>query len=421
MHFSTASEWLSWIASIHPAEIDLGLDRVKQVAERLGVLRPSSVVITVGGTNGKGSTVAALEAIYRTAHYQVGVFTSPYLFKHNEQIKINGVEATDEEFCAAFSKIESAREEVSLTPFEYHTLAALLLFANKTLDVILLEVGLGGRLDAVNIMDADLAIVTSIGIDHVEWLGETREEIGFEKAGIFRKGSPAVCGDNNPPATLINYAKKLGTPLYIQDKDFSFTQSRPSEWSWEYKNKNFDHLPRNALAIQNMSTVMMAVTLLQDKLSVKEEAIAKGLTAVNLPGRIQIVPGAVMQIFDVAHNPHAVALLANHLKANPGGGKTRAVFSILADKDMLMSIREIATLIDEWYVAPLPIKRGASKEKLEWVFKKASIANYTCYPTIEEAYKMAMSNSGAGDKVIIFGSFHTVAAILGSDEYKKSE
>lgn len=411
MSLSTLNAWLEKIYSIHPREIELGLERVKTVAGRLGVLTPACPVIIVGGTNGKGSTVAGLEAIYRAAGYQVGAFTSPILFKHNEYVRINGELASDAEFCAAYEKIAAARQEVSLTPFEFHALAALLIFKSYPLQVLLLEVGLGGRLDAVNMFEPDLSIVTSIGIDHVDLLGPTRESIGREKAGIFRAGKPAVCGDLDPPSTLLEVANNLGTQLYKQGKDFSY-QDQDQDWSWSYQNGQYQHLPKNSLALQNMANVLMGVTLLQKKLPVTEEAIINGLTDLSLPGRIQILPGPVTKIFDVSHNSHAIGFLTQHLHSMEHTGKTFAVFSMLGDKDILESLKLMRGEINYWYTATLEVPRAASLEKLKIAFDEAGIIERDYFDSIQEAYAAALVAAQPGDRIIIFGSFHTVAALM---------
>src|SRR3989338_351202 len=261
MSFLTLSSWLSKIHSIHFCEIELGLERVKEVADRLDLRSFSCPVIIVGGTNGKGSTVAGLESVYRAAGFNVGSFTSPILFRHNEQVKINGVEVHDELFCMAFDAIEKTRLAISLTSFEFFKLAALFIFKKQALDVILLEVGLGGRLDAVNIIDPALSIVTSIDLDHIDFLGPTRETIGYEKAGIFRAQTPAIYGEKNPPASLTHYAVQINTPLFCQGRDFSY-QRKENHWRWEGLNTQYEYLPLPSLMLQNMSTVLMALTLL---------------------------------------------------------------------------------------------------------------------------------------------------------------
>ncbi|VVC74731.1 Bifunctional protein FolC [Aquicella siphonis] len=408
MHLSTVSEWMSWIESIHATEIDLGLERVKMVAERLGVLTPKCPVIIVGGTNGKGSTVSGLEAIYRAAGYQTGAFTSPILFRQNEQVRINGNLAKDEEFCEAFAKVESARGGISLTPFEYCTLGALCIFQNYPLDIMILEVGMGGRLDAVNILNADVAVVASVGIDHISWLGHTRELIGREKAGIFRAERPAVCGDFDPPVSLIEAAADLPAPLYFHGRDFDFEETT-DHWTWTHQGIRYESLPLNSLSTQNMSVVLMVITLLQAKLPVKREAIDKGLKEVTLPGRIQIIADDVTEIFDVSHNPDAVAFLKQKLDTMMCTGRTLAVFSMLSDKDIIGSLTVIKDRIDEWYAASLQTKRSSTMELLEESFAAAEISQVRFFSTLAEAYQAAIQSARMGDRVIVFGSFHAVA------------
>jgi len=412
MKLSTVSDWFSYINGQHQTEIDLGLERIKVVAERLGVLTPTCPLIMVAGTNGKGTTVTTLESIYHAHQYQTATFTSPYLFKPNEQVRINEEWATDQMLCEVFLKVENARLEISLTSFEYFTLAALLIFKSHKLDVMILEIGLGGRLDAVNILDADVAIITSIAIDHVAYLGPTREHIAFEKAGIFKSHSLAICGDANPPDAVIKKAEHLSIPLYIQGQSFKFQQSH-DEWSWWSEQKQYEHLPLNDLNIENMSTVMMAVTLLQNKLPVNEEDIKKGLASVKLPGRVQIIAGEITTILDVAHNPHAVNYLKKRLL--PFKTKTNnvhAVFSMLGDKDILQCVELISDAIDTWYVAPLTVKRAASLEQLKSVFAELNIESVNYDDSIKEAYENAKEVAESGDVIVVFGSFHTVAHTL---------
>lgn len=410
MYFSTLSEWLAWISSLSTAEIKLGLERVKIVAQRLNILPPPCPVIIVGGTNGKGSTVAGLESIYRAANYRVGAFTSPYLFRHNEQVRINGQEASDEELCLAYTKIDSARGDIELTPFEFCTLAALVIFQHHLLEIWILEVGLGGRLDAVNIVDADVAITTSISIDHVEWLGPTREAIAYEKAGIYRPHQPAICGDFHPPKSLSDYAAEIGAPFYCQGKTFSFA-GREKNWSWQFSDTYYADLPYNGLALQNMSTALMAITLLQHRLPVSREAIMQGLKQVQLMGRLQTIEGPIVEIYDVSHNPASVALLADHVKTMSCRGRTHAVFSMLVDKDIAESIRLICGQIDTWYIASLNTKRAIPSQALLKFFHEADINMVTLFSSIEEAYDVALYNAKPGDRIVIFGSFHTVAEV----------
>ncbi len=416
------SNWLTWISHVHTKEIDLGLDRISFVAQRLDLLKKNCPIITVGGTNGKGSCVATLESIYHAAGYRVGAFTSPILFKHNEYVRIQKKEASDEKFIRAFEKIESVRENIPLTFFEFNTLAAFLIFREENLDVWLLEVGLGGRLDAVNILDADVSVITSIALDHTDRLGNTREAIGMEKAGIFRSNSLAVCGDENPPHTIIDYAKKINAIFFQRGKDFYFSENASSlregrsptkqsseNWNWCTEKKHYENLPHTSLSLQNVSTALMAIELLQNKLPVKEEFIRKGLNEINLPARIQIIPGKITTILDVSHNPAACALLSEKLTQLNCTGKIRAVFSMLSDKDIFESIQTIKKHFHEWHVAPLSIARGASKPLLQENFSRAEIRNIIFYNSIEDAHANAMKNSKPGDCVVVFGSFHTVA------------
>lgn len=408
MKFSTVSEWLEWVATLHDFEMDLVLDRVKLVASRLGVLSFACPVIIVGGTNGKGSTVTGLETIYHLANYQVGAFTSPMLFRPNEQIRVNGREVSDEALCQAFEKVADALEDTTLTPFEFFTLTALVIFKQESLDILILEVGLGGRLDAVNIIDGDVAVITTIAFDHEEWLGGTRERIGKEKAGIMRPGKPVVCGDMNPPASLINYANEIGAIFYCQQKEFSFEQINNHEWSWSSDVIKYQHLPVSKLATQNMSTVLMVITLLQTVLPVSEESIKQALATVSLKGRLQIIEGEVIQIYDVSHNPASVALLAKKLMELPCQGTTRAVFSMLSDKDILESVNVIKHCIDQWYVATLNDKRAAPIGMLEQAFIEARVNKVEYFQNIQLAKQKALEDAVAGDRIIVFGSFHVL-------------
>jgi len=410
VYLSTLAEWLSWVTSIHPQEIALGLERVQEVAKRMQVLSFDCPVVIVGGTNGKGSTVAGIEAIYRATGRHVGAFTSPILFKHNEQVRIDGENPSDEVFCDAFAQVEAQRGDISLTPFEFHTLAALWIFKSRKLDVLILEVGLGGRLDAVNIIDADVSVVTSISIDHVDYLGPTREHIGYEKAGIFRKDRPAVCGDLKPPVSLVTEAEKKGALFFCQGRDFNY-EEHAKDWSWHTKDSSYTQLPLTTLALQNMSTVLMVVTLLQSVLPVTKTAITEGLQKVRLMGRQQIFRDTVTEIYDVSHNLDSVRMLAERLKKISCFGKTYAAFSMLADKDIAGVIAKIKDQISEWHVAPLAAKRGASSDILHEKFAAAKIKQVVFYKSIQEAYLTIKEIAKPGDRIVIFGSFHTVADV----------
>lgn len=411
MRFKTLREWLVYIEALRSTKIELGLQRVREVAERLDLLNPSCPVITIGGTNGKGSTVAGLEAIYLKSGYRVGAFTSPYLFRHNEGVRIQGEEAEDNIFCAAFEVIETARGDIPLTLFEFNTLAALEIFRSAKLDVYLLEVGLGGRLDAVNILDADLAIITSIGIDHVDWLGNTRELIAREKAGIFRRGKPAVCGDFSPPQTLRDCAEECGTQLFTQAKEFSYRVDNTS-WSWTSGKTHYKKLPLPRLALQNMSTVLMAVLLMQSRLPVARQAIDEAMASVTLQGRIQEFPGEVTTLFDVSHNPASAEWLANKLKSMTHKGKTRAVFSMLADKDVISTINVMKDYIDCWYIAELPTERKTPMAVLQQAFSQAEITEVMPHASIIEACQAAKNDAIKSDCIVVFGSFYVVAEAM---------
>ena len=405
----TLNEWINYIASIHAMEMDLGLERVRQVAVKLNVLALTSRVVTVAGTNGKGSTVAGLEAVYVTQGYKVGTFTSPYLVRLNEEFHLDGKEIDDARLCAAFKKVELSRGDVTLTQFEFRTLAALILFSEANCDVIILEVGLGGRLDAVNIIDADVAVMTSIAIDHAHILGGTRELIAVEKVGIFRARKPVVCGDFSPPETLLAAAAKLHAPFYCQGTDFKFTQTSV-DWGWQSEKNSYANLPLTSLALQNMSSVLMTIEVMQEWLPVTRAAIDTAFAKINLPGRIQIETGDVTKIFDVSHNPAAASWLAEKIQQMPHTGKTRAVFSMLADKDIAGTLRSIKNCIDEWYVAALDVARGASADVLQTLFFQENIAEVIFYPDIPSAFQTALEEAKAGDRIVIFGSFYTVAA-----------
>lgn len=412
MYLYTMAEWLTRLQSIHPLQMDLKLERVKEVASRLGLLKPSCPVIIVAGTNGKGSTVAALSSIYRAAGLNVGTFTSPFLFSPNEQVCINGNEASDEAFCAAFNEIESARKNITLTKFEFFTLAALILFHQYTLQLWILEVGLGGRLDAVNILDADIAIITSIDLDHTDILGSTREQIAIEKAGVLRRNQLAVCGDPSPPSTLIHYARALNTSLFIQGKDF-YSLTHGKNWEWVSASHRFSSLPFSPLHLQNLAAAIMAVQLLQNHLPISERAIHQGIKEVTLPARIQVIEDEITQIYDVAHNPAAIAHLANYLCTHPIAGKTIAVFSMLADKDITQSLKMMHGTIDRWYTAPLHTPRAASSQSLLSCFREAGVQKeITLCSSIPQAFQSAQESAVTGDRLIIFGSFHTVAQVL---------
>lgn len=442
MRFNTLDEWLAWQETLHPLAIDLGLERIRPVLLRLGLQRPPCAVITVGGTNGKGSSVAMLDAILRAAGYRVGAYTSPHLLRYNERICLHGTPVDDATLCAAFERIDQARQDTSLTYFEFGTLAAFSIFSAAPLDVVILEVGMGGRLDAVNLWDADVALVTAIGIDHTVWLGDTREEIAFEKAGIFRAGRPAVCGDPDPPHTLLQHADKIGAPLYRFGRDFGYNVDGMA-WSWWSVTQRRHALPHPALRgpfqLQNAAGVLMVLELLGQVLPVKSLAqvlpvkllaqappvkssaqalpvnqgdIRQGLSAVQLAGRFQVLPGMPLRILDVAHNPHGAQVLAQSLRAQPCAGQTHAVMSMLADKDIDGVISVMCDVIDVWHVAGLDVPRGVSGAQLAGRLQAAGITSVHVHANVTAAYQQAGSHAQPIDRVVVFGSFYTVAEVL---------
>ncbi|MEK6747815.1 MAG: bifunctional tetrahydrofolate synthase/dihydrofolate synthase [Pseudomonadota bacterium] len=416
---STLAEWLRWQETLHPREIDLGLERVAVVARRLGLENPQFTLITVGGTNGKGSTVAMLESIYRAAGYRVGRYTSPHLLRYNERIAINNALAGDQDLCAAFQEINQARGEISLTYFEFGTLAAMWLFARAAVDIAVLEVGLGGRLDAVNVWDADVAVVTGIDIDHTQWLGDTREQIGREKAGILRAGRPAVCGDAEAPASLLERAKALNAPLYCYRRDFGYTAQHPT-WAWQGPGAaRRSGLPwpnlRGTIQLQNASVVLMVLHLLQTRYPVQAKDVRDGLLSVSLAGRFHVRSGAVCVILDVAHNPQAATVLAQSLREQHISGQTFAVFGVLADKDIAGIVGALRSVVDAWFIAPLAVPRGAGVEVLAEIFNAHSI-HPVPNENIRVAYLAAQAAAQTGDRILVCGSFYTVAAIMEMSE-----
>ena len=416
MRFHSLPDWLSWQETLHPSMIDLGLARVQAVAQRMQLVQPRCAVITVGGTNGKGSTVAMLTAILRAAHYRVGTYTSPHLLRYNERVCVNGIEASDAQLCAAFAHVDAARGDISLTYFEFGTLAALDIFSEAHLDVVILEVGLGGRLDAVNIVDPDVAVVTSVALDHTEWLGADRDSIAREKAGIYRAGKPALFGEHAVPNSLQQHAQTIGAILYSYGTDFG---ARPAlnAWTWWGLGKERHALVLPALRgphqLQNAAGALMALELLADRVPVTQAQIREGLMAVTLAGRFQVVPGPITRIYDVAHNPHGAHALAQTLRAHECSGRTFAVCGMLRDKDIAATLGELSTLVDVWYVAAVRSPRTASADELVTVARAvdASKPVFACQD-ITTAQQKALSEARAGDRIVVFGSFYTVAAAL---------
>jgi dihydrofolate synthase/folylpolyglutamate synthase len=409
MKLSTVEQWLAYISQLHPQKMALGLDRVKSVANKLNVKSFTCPVIIVGGTNGKGSCVATLADVYAAAGYKVGAYTSPALYSLNEQIRIAGNNISDLALCDAFAQVVAKRGDIALTLFEIFTLAALWLFSSAELDVVILEVGLGGRLDAVNVIDADVAVVTSVDIDHAEWLGDTRELIGFEKAGIFRQHQPAIVGEANPPQSLRQHALKIGAQLQVLGQAYEFGEDENSWW-WHADDVRLSVLPVTPLLAQNVACALMAVHCLQSRLAVEESVIKRALAKLSLPGRVEIVSGPILQIMDVAHNPAAVSVLNSYLQRHPVPGKTHAVFSMLADKDIAGCVRRVRGEIDVWHVASLKASRGATLEVLRGIILECDpLKAIVSYDNIARALSGAKDAAHIQDRIVLFGSFHTLA------------
>ncbi len=416
--FVSLQGWLNWQEGLHPRVIDLGLDRAAGVYQQLNPAQTKPPTVTVAGTNGKGSCIAYLEAIYRAQGYKVGAYTSPHILHYNERIRIDGQPVADEPICAAFERIEAIRGDTTLSYFEFGTLAALDIFWRSKVDVQLLEVGLGGRLDAVNIVDADVAIVTSICIDHVDWLGETRELIAREKAGIFRTGIPSVIGDIDPPASLFEVADEKKTPLLCIGKDFGY-QKTAGGWNWRCGDRRMNDLPVPALSgehqFRNAAAVLAAIEVLQGMLPVRRDSVCRGLQQVDLQGRFQLMPGDVPVLLDVSHNPQAVRTLLEYLQQNFSGVKIHAVFAMMQDKDIGGVIRIIKPVIDHWYIAPLANPRAASEEAIRRCFLDNRIDDAEGgFADFAGAFNAARQRAESGDLIVVFGSFFLVSAYLSS-------
>ncbi|MEM7304002.1 MAG: bifunctional tetrahydrofolate synthase/dihydrofolate synthase [Pseudomonadota bacterium] len=419
MSYQSLDDWLSWQTTLHAREIELGLDRIQTVADRLNLLNNSFKVITVAGTNGKGSSVAMLSTILHHAGYKVGTYTSPHIIHYNERVRVGLRCASDDELCAAFARIDKARENISLSFFEFATLTALDIFHQHKINVAVLEVGLGGRLDATNIVDADLAMVTSIGLDHTEYLGDNRESIGFEKAGIFRKDKPAICGDSNPPNSIKDSAIGKGAELFQINQDYFYNVAQ-SSWSFKAGNYELNGLPlpnlSGGIQIQNAANVLMALYCLRDQLPVNFEAIETGLREVTLEGRFQRIVKHCEIILDVAHNCESAQTLRDNLMALPKPVKTIAVFAVLNDKDVSGITGLLMPHVDVWYISVVKSMRGMEQEKVEAAIREHDAdASIERFSTVESAYSQAQNNSQEGDRVIVFGSIFTVSEVLASE------
>ncbi len=429
MHFDSLKGWLAWQEGLHPQAIDLGLERAAEVFYALNPSGAKPPTITVAGTNGKGSCIAYLEAIYRAQGYRVGAYTSPHILKYNERIKIDGNPVSDDLICEAFTRIESVRGDTSLSYFEFGTLAALDIFQRSDLDIQLLEVGLGGRLDAVNIVDPDVSVISSIGIDHVYWLGDTREAIGREKAGIFRAAIPAIVSDPEPPVSLIQTAVEKNAQLYCIGKDFGY-EKRATTWDWFAGDRRLSEIPEPGLKgehqYRNASAVILAVNMLAEKLPVSETSICQGLKNVRLKGRFQLIDGEIPVLLDVGHNPEAVRTLVDFLAANFPGKRIHAVFSMMKDKDIAGVLEIMKPVVHDWFFVPLSNSRAATESMMRDFFSQSSLSNISFgYTDFAEAYKAALNKAQPGDLLLVFGSFFLVSDCLNEfekfNEFDKSE
>jgi len=412
MRFTQVDDWLGWMETQHPRAIDMGLERTAYVAQTLGI-ELTMPVLSVAGTNGKGSCVALASSILAAAGYRVGTYTSPHLIHYHERIGIDGRAVSDEELLAAFAAVDRAREATSLTYFEFGTLAALWLFQRAKLDVVVLEVGLGGRLDAVNIIDADVAIVSSIALDHEAWLGSDRETVGREKAGIFRAGHAAVIGDIDPPQSLLDYGREIEAKLLCRNRDFSFSKMA-SSWDWEGQGARgesiaYAALPLPTLLIDNAATVLQALACMS--LTVSEQAIQRGLLQASVQGRCQHIDIAGVDIvLDVAHNPAAVVTLREHLQGLPVAGKTICVFAVMADKAIAEMSAILQGCFESWLLATLHDNpRAARAVDVAAQLRSQQLVNIEISGSVASSVQRAMSLLQPGDRLVVFGSFFTVA------------
>ena len=414
MRFPSVASWLAWQQAAHPVEIDPGLERVALAWQRLGVPWHATV-LTVGGTNGKGSVSAYLDAMLAAAGYETGLFTSPHLSRYNERIRVHGREAADDALLDAFAAIDAARGDVSLTFFEWNALAAFLVFARAGVDVAVLEVGMGGRLDAVNLLDADVAAVVSVGLDHREWLGSTVEAIGAEKAGIFRAGRPAIFGGRNPPRSLVAHAAAIGARLKRIGTDFDFVE-RADGWDYVGFGSRRRELPLPALAgaaqLGNAALALAMLEAAEPKLLVPDEAVRAGLSRVRLPGRFQELGAGPQWILDVAHNPQAAEALAASLEARPCAGKTWAVCGILADKDVEGIVAALQDAVSRWIVVGLEGNRALPPGELADRVRKAGARNVVAAADVAAGLDLARAAMQPSDRAVVFGSFLTVGPAL---------
>ena len=418
---STLDDWLAHCERLHPITIDMSLERVRTVARRLEI-QFDCPVITVAGTNGKGSTCAMLESILGQAGYRTGVYSSPHLVHFEERLRLLGQAADAAQFVEGFQAVETARNQggdvVSLSYFEFATLACLHVMRNSQLDVVILEVGLGGRLDATNIIDTDCAVITSIDLDHMEYLGPDRESIGREKAGIMRTGRPVVVSDPMPPQSILDHARETDADLWRVGTDFNVSGD-PQQWGWAGRGRRYSGLAypalRGANQLVNAGGVLAALTALRERLPITAQAVRNGLAFVELPGRFQIVPGQPTLVLDVAHNPHAVAALAANLDAMGFYPTTHAVFGAMADKDLASMLMKLSPIIDRWYFTDLPTARAASAVSLQSQWAVQNTRKDTASQTFgnpQAALDAAVAAADPADRIVVFGSFYTVGGVL---------
>ncbi len=415
--FNSLQEWLTWQEGFYPQVIELGLERSASVYRKLHNTHAKPITLTVAGTNGKGSCVAFLEAIYHQQGYKVGAYTSPHILAYNERIKINRCEVSDEQICTAFARIEQVRGNTKLSYFEFGTLAALDIFQQQQVDVQILEVGLGGRLDAVNIIDTDAAIITNISIDHENFLGSTREEIGLEKAGIVRKDTPAIIGDNFPPDSLINFARKTGARISKINKDF-IIDIHKNHWHWHSTEADFAQLPYPALQghhqFDNAASALQAIQLLNARLPVSRPAIDKGIRTACLLGRFQAIEdGDTNILLDVGHNPQAAHTLLQFLQNNHADKRMHAIFAMMRDKDYARVIKILQPIITHWYLPPLQTPRAQTPKALKACFVQQGIQSVQSnFKDLKNCYSTVRQASSSGDLIVIFGSFYLVSEFL---------
>lgn len=420
MRFNTLPEWLEWQETCHPTEIDLGLERVRAVYQRIATTPIAKKIITVAGTNGKGSSICFLESILRNAGYKVASYTSPHLFNYNERIQINGKPVTDQELCDVFDKIDQARTdqsgvEISITYFEFGTLAALSLMASQNLDIAILEVGLGGRLDAVNIIDADIALITAIDIDHEKWLGSDREKIAIEKAGIMRPFKPVVCSDATAPKSIATCANKINATLYSLHSEFNYLIN-DSSWTWNGSTQNRYSLPflpiKGLHQYNNISGVLMVLALLSPEFPLSQNQLRQGILSSSIKGRLENSPGKINTIIDVAHNPQSTRALAEFLAENSCSGDVRMVTGMMADKNIHSIIEILKEQCQSWYVTDLSTDRAIPAQDLIDIISQVDPdSNCFAYASAKCAYQQAKNDSQVNDQIVVFGSFHLLQEI----------